>query len=115
MPTRPPPRIGSTTSAGKKSPALYAITITWQSNATTGSPRRGSVHIDVSVVGFDDTEVSRTSLPRITTVTHPKDMMGQQAAEYLLSRIEGTQELPEQVVFPADLICRESVSNFSAD
>ena len=71
--------------------------------------------IDVSVVGFDDTEVSRTSLPRITTVTHPKDMMGQQAAEYLLSRIEGTQELPEQVVFPADLICRESVSNFSAD
>lgn len=66
---------------------------------------------DISVVGFDDTEVSRTSLPRITTVTHPKDIMGQQAAVYLLDRIAGTQEQPAQYVFPADLICRDSVRN----
>lgn len=64
---------------------------------------------DISVVGFDDTEVSRTALPRLTTVAHPKDLMGQQAALYLMDRIEGENAQPEQYIFPSDLICRESV------
>lgn len=70
--------------------------------------------MDVSVIGFDDTEVSRTALPRISTVTHPKDIMGQQAAQYILDRIAGTEAASEQYVFPADLICRDSVRNISA-
>lgn len=68
---------------------------------------------DISVVGFDDTEVSRTALPRITTVTHPKDVMGEQAARYILDRIAGTEQEPEQYMFPSDLICRDSVRNIS--
>lgn len=68
---------------------------------------------DISVIGFDDTEVSRTALPRISTVTHPKDIMGQQAAQYILDRISGANNEPEQYVFPADLICRDSVRNIS--
>ena len=69
---------------------------------------------DVSVVGFDDTEVSRTALPRITTVTHPKDLMGQQAAQYVLDRIEEAGCEPEQFVFQPELICRESVCYISS-
>jgi len=69
---------------------------------------------DISVVGFDDTELSRTVLPRITTVTHPKDIMGEQAARYILDRIAGTDLEPEQYVFPTDLICRDSVCSMSA-
>ena len=68
---------------------------------------------DISIIGFDDTEVSRSALPRISTVTHPKDIMGQQAAMYLLDRINGTNLQPEQYVFPSDLICRDSVCNIS--
>ena len=64
---------------------------------------------DISVVGFDNTEVSRTSIPRITTVTHPKDVMGQEAATFLLDWIEGKAEPPYQYVFLPDLVCRESV------
>lgn len=64
---------------------------------------------DISVVGFDDTEVSRTSLPRITTVTHPKDIMGEHAADFLLDWIEGKAQVPYHYVFQPDLICRESV------
>lgn len=69
---------------------------------------------DISVVGFDDTEVSRTALPRLTTVTHPKDLMGQQAALYILDRIAGTETQPRQYTFPADLICRDSVYHIDA-
>ena len=69
---------------------------------------------DVSVVGFDDTEVSRTSLPRITTVTHPKDIMGEYAAAYLLGCIVDSEKEPVRYVFPADLICRDSVCNIDA-
>lgn len=64
---------------------------------------------DVSVVGFDDTELSRTSLPRITTVTHPKEKMGEQAAAFLLNWIHGNAQLPYRFVFQPDLVCRESV------
>jgi len=64
---------------------------------------------DISVVGFDDTELSRTSIPRLTTVTHPKERMGAMAAEFLLNWIEGTAQLPFHYVFQPDLVCRESV------
>lgn len=63
---------------------------------------------DISVIGFDDTELSRTSLPRITTVTHPKDAMGQRAAQYILDCINGNGEKTFHYVYEPDLICRDS-------
>ena len=64
---------------------------------------------DVSVIGFDDTELSSTSIPRITTVSHPKDIMGEQAAMYLTDWIEGKTEPPYHHVFQPKLVSRESV------
>ena len=64
---------------------------------------------DISVVGYDNTELSHTSLPQITSVTHPKDIMGEQAANFLLDWIEGRAEAPYQYMFQPELIKRDSV------
>jgi len=64
---------------------------------------------DVSIVGFDDTELSRNAIPRLTTVTHPKEKMGEKAAELLLHWIEETIQPPIHYVFQPDLIERDSV------
>lgn len=64
---------------------------------------------DISIVGYDDTEVSRTSLPRITTITHPKDKMGEQAATFLLDWIDGNIQLPYHYMYEPRLLVRESV------
>lgn len=42
---------------------------------------------DVSVVGYDDTETAMSTIPRITSITHPKDHMGEDAANCLMQLI----------------------------
>lgn len=66
----------------------------------------------ISVVGFDDTEVARSALPGMTTVTHPKDRMGEKAAQYVLTPPKDRQE-PDLYVFQPELICRNSVRKYT--
>lgn len=68
---------------------------------------------DISVVGFDNTELSVTALPKLTSITHPKDIMGEQAATFLLDWIEGQTEPPCHVMFQPELILRDSVRNIN--
>lgn len=72
----------------------------------TAAGRR--VPSDVSVVGFDDAEVARTSRPRLTTIRQPIEAMGREMARLLLRRIADPTDSPTQVVFPTELIVRES-------
>jgi LacI family transcriptional regulator len=44
---------------------------------------------DLSVVGFDDTELSSHIPPGLTTMHVPSGEMGALAADYLVNRIEG--------------------------
>jgi LacI family transcriptional regulator len=65
------------------------------------------VPADVSVVGFDDTLLARTS--RLATVRQPLQQLGLQATEILLSRIEARPEnaarrTPDNIVLPTELV-----------
>ena len=64
---------------------------------------------DISVIGYDNTELSITSLPRITTITHPKDRMGAKAAEYLLELMSGHPLKQQRYMFRPELVVRNSV------
>ena len=69
---------------------------------------------DVSVAGFDDIPAAASSVPALTTVRQPVALLGQRAAERLLSLIEGdpTQEGASETsdgeLLPAELIVRAS-------
>jgi len=68
-----------------------------------------SVPAQVSVVGFDDTLLARTS--RLATVRQPLQMLGRQAAEILIGQIESrhggpahAERLPQTIVLPTEVV-----------
>lgn len=66
------------------------------------------VPADVAVVGFDDTQVALTTRPRLTTVHQPIEAMGREMARLVMRRIDDGADSPSQVVFPTELVVRES-------
>ncbi len=64
---------------------------------------------DVSVVGYDDTNVDHITCPPLTTVRQPSSEKGRMAAQLLNDLIEGRPIESEYVVLPVDFIERASV------
>ncbi|MEI7026938.1 GntR family transcriptional regulator [Paenibacillus sp. y28] len=67
----------------------------------------------VSVVGFDDSMLSTATECKLTTLTHPKDRMGEEAAEALVALIEGGKPEWESKVYMPELIVRDSTRALS--
>ncbi|MFD2237599.1 LacI family DNA-binding transcriptional regulator [Aureimonas populi] len=64
----------------------------------------------VSVVGFDDIEVSAHLVPALTTIRQPRRLIGERAARLLLAMIEaGSSQAPAELL-PVQLIERQSVA-----
>lgn len=64
---------------------------------------------DISVVGFDDIELSNMVSPRITTMRVDKVLMGRKAMEQLLQLMDKPRETAEKLVMDVQLIERDSV------
>jgi LacI family transcriptional regulator len=64
---------------------------------------------DLSIVGFDDTDMSAHLDPPLTTARVPSRQMGEKIASYIISHLErGTTESPPQL--EAELIIRNSTA-----
>ncbi|MDR3336000.1 MAG: LacI family transcriptional regulator [Treponema sp.] len=63
---------------------------------------------DVSVIGFDDIDISSYIVPRLTTIRQPLGEMGEQIALTLHRHISGMNSDTRQQVFSYRLIVRES-------
>jgi LacI family transcriptional regulator len=63
---------------------------------------------DISVIGFDDIDISNYIYPRLTTVRQPITEIGEQAATYLHQFITGQNNPELNIVLPYKLIIRES-------
>jgi DNA-binding LacI/PurR family transcriptional regulator len=62
---------------------------------------------DVSLVGFDDVELSKYTVPPLTTVQQDRVSMGRGAVQQLVAMIEGTGEA-SPLILPTRLIIRKS-------
>jgi DNA-binding LacI/PurR family transcriptional regulator len=64
---------------------------------------------DLSIVGFDDTDMSAHLDPPLTTARVPSRQMGETIASYIIRHLEeGTTERPPQL--EAELIMRNSTA-----
>lgn len=64
---------------------------------------------DVALVGFDDLPPALITFPFLTVAAQPAYEMGRKATEILLGRLSGeTAEPFQEVVFPAEIIIRQS-------
>lgn len=65
---------------------------------------------DVSLVGFDNREISQAYHPQLTTVAPPLYEIGEKAAQIVIDRISGAPEGQTRVKVPCHLVERDSVA-----
>jgi LacI family transcriptional regulator len=63
---------------------------------------------DISICGFSDAPLCRTSSPMLTTVEQHGQEIGQRAMQRLLKRLEGDQRIVRTEMVATDLIVRET-------
>ncbi|SFL69623.1 LacI family DNA-binding transcriptional regulator [Halanaerobium salsuginis] len=64
---------------------------------------------DISLIGFDNIEITAFTTPKISTIDIDKQAMGQEAARKLFARIADPEKKATKSVITTDLIARESV------
>lgn len=66
------------------------------------------VPTDVSVIGFDNIELSIMSDPPVTTIEQPSLQLGYQACELLIEKINNPESAVKQIILDTELIVRNS-------
>ncbi len=68
---------------------------------------------DISITGFDDSNMATNCPVKLTTVTHPKEKLGETAAELLLELLEDENYLnnPRKKIFIPELVAGDSCLN----
>ena len=72
-----------------------------------------SIPEDISLIGFDDSSLSTSCLPQLTTISHPKDHMGSDAARSILLRINNKLSGYSKTTYRPELVIRQSVLDIS--
>jgi len=74
------------------------------------------VHVpdDLSIVGFDDIELSAYTSPPLTTVAQPKERIGALAVDMLLERVGGKRRDTRKVVLQPELRVRASTARHAS-
>jgi DNA-binding LacI/PurR family transcriptional regulator len=65
---------------------------------------------DISVIGFDDIKAAAYMSPSLTTIRQPLAEMGRAAAQYIINRLNRTEDFREAISFEPELVIRESTS-----
>jgi LacI family transcriptional regulator len=65
---------------------------------------------DISIIGFDDIEFSRSMSPELTTMRVEKEIMGKKAVEKLVKIMDDDLVMPEKLLLSTSLIERKSVT-----
>ena len=65
---------------------------------------------DISVTGFDDIRAAAYMSPALTTIRQPMADMGRAAAQFMINRLNRTEDFRELISFEPELIIRESTS-----
>jgi LacI family transcriptional regulator len=89
--------------------AIVAQNDDMAAGAIVAAGERGiAVPGELSVTGFDDSQIASTVWPRITTIRQPIRAMAQAATDALVTLMEGAHRAPEHRLMPYELIVRES-------
>lgn len=88
-------------------------------SAAAGAIREFAAHglatpEDISVMGFDNTQISEVYLPSITTTRQPQYEIGYQAMALLLKRLAGKAIESPHILLQHEIIARDSVKDYQS-
>ena len=91
--------------------AIFCISDTLALGAVNAAQNLGlSVPEDVSVVGFDDVELTIMIRPGITTMAQPCFQLGECAMELLLHQLRGDADYQREIKLDTELVVRASTA-----
>lgn len=70
-----------------------------------------SIPRNLSVVGFDNTVLSTTTSPMLTTVSQPIKEMGSKVVELLMQEMEASKLYKERLLLSPELMIRQSTAS----
>jgi GntR family transcriptional regulator of arabinose operon len=62
---------------------------------------------DISIIGYNDSSLTTVSEVKLTSIKHPKEELGREAARFMINMIKGRIEKP-RLVYQPELIIRSS-------
>jgi len=102
--------LGRELSKRKDITAIFATADIMAAGIMSGLIEKGvRIPDDISIVGFDDLEISLLTTPRLTTVHQDVEMKGIISARMLIDYIEGVPLENKKVILPVKMVERESV------
>lgn len=96
-------------SAEDKPTAVFACN-DWMAVGTLYAAQLSGLDVpkDVSIIGFDNIEISQISMPKLTTVDQNMIKLGKAAAEQLYHKIENKDHTTSKLILDTKLVVRES-------
>lgn len=70
---------------------------------------------DISLVSHDDSILSEHAMPPITSVSHPKEDLGVEAARWIASAVKGENPEPMKKIFTTEVVEKESVKTIQLE
>ncbi len=68
-----------------------------------------SVPEDLSIIGQDNSYIAKNANIRLTTLTHPQEQMGRDAAEWVIRKLQGKKDLRNSTYYQPVLVTGETV------
>ncbi|MFP3888520.1 GntR family transcriptional regulator, partial [Priestia filamentosa] len=68
-----------------------------------------SVPEKLSIIGQDNSYISKNANINLTTLTHPQEQMGRDAADWVIKKLQGRKNLPKETYYQPVLIEGETV------
>ena len=65
----------------------------------------------LSIIGQDNSYIAKNSNISLTTLTHPQEQMGRDAADWLIKKLQGKRDLPNETYYEPVLIEGETVKD----
>ena len=97
----------------RKITAIFACNDLMAVGAINACKRLGlNVPEDISVIGFDNIELSKIVEPKLTTVDQNMSLLGENAAELLLEKISTNNEFSKKITLNNKLVIRETVKEW---
>ncbi|AXI10426.1 GntR family transcriptional regulator [Oceanobacillus sp. 143] len=68
-----------------------------------------SIPEELSIIGQDNSYIAKNASIKLTTLTHPQEQMGRDAADWIIKKLQGRKDLPNEYYYQPELIEGETV------